>query len=153
MKKRTQQEWDEWLDEFSRGANQEAWRGIMCLLRWVEIREENGHPVPFFLRAMEGDIFHSPLLRRLLEGKEPLKHPPPEANGQPWYELAETGRGVARNVRPWEWAPEHKIAIDDGIWTILEKRSDAEYVVAYRQGGEPYRLTKRSENEWLLERV
>jgi hypothetical protein len=153
MKKRSPQEWHEWLEEFSRGDNTEAWRGIMCLLRWVEIREENGHPVPFYLRAMEGDIFHSPLLRRLLGGKEPLPAPPPEANGKPWYELIETGRGVARNVRLWEWAPELKISIDDGIWTIVEKRSETEYLVAYRQGGESYRLTKRAEGEWILERI
>src|SRR5262249_3180515 len=104
-KKRTPEEWLEWLNEFSRGANREAWRGIMCLLRWVEIREENGHPVPPYMRAIEGDLFHSPLLRRLLDGKEPLPCPPPERKGQPWYELLETGRGVAKVVAPWQWAP------------------------------------------------
>jgi hypothetical protein len=151
--KRSPEEWVQWLDEFSRGSNREAWRGIMCLLRWIAIREENGHPVPPYLSAMEGDLFHSPLLRRLIEGKDPLPQPPPESCGEPWYELVETGRGIASDVRPWRWAPDEKIAIDNGIWTILEKCSETEYVVAYRSGGEPYRLTKRPEGDWLLERM
>jgi hypothetical protein len=151
-KKRTREEWEAWLDEFCRGSNREAWRGIMCLLRWVEIREENGHPVPPYLRAIEGDLYHSPLLRRLIDGKEPLPTPPPEHHGQPWYELLESGRGVATEVVPWRWAPDQKISIDEGIWTIVEKRSDCEYLVSYRVGGELYRLSQVADRNWLLER-
>src|SRR5205823_813159 len=71
MMSRTAQEWQQWLTDFSRGQNPEAWRGIMCFLRWMQIRADNGHPIPNFLPAMEGDIYHSHLLRRMLDGKEP----------------------------------------------------------------------------------
>lgn len=153
MTKRTAEEWKRWLSEFSRGENPEAWRGIMCFLRWIQIRADNGHPVPNFLMGLEGDIYYSHLLRRLLEGKEPLSYPPPESNGAGWYDLLETGRGTARDVRPWEWAPDHKIAINQGIWTILEKRSDTDYVITYRPNGEAFHLTKQPDGDWLLERV
>ena len=140
MTRRTSDEWQQWLAEFSRGDHPEAWRGIMCFLRWIQIRAENGHPIPNFLPAMEGDIFHSHLLRRMLSGKEPLDAPPPENFGHPWYELVEDGRGVATEVKPWEWAPEQKISVNQGIWTILEKKSETEYVVTYRLNPAAYRL-------------
>jgi hypothetical protein len=153
MTRRTADEWQAWLAEFSHGEQPEAWRGIMCFLRWIQIRAENGHPIPNFLPAMEGDIFHSHLLRRMLAGKDPLDAPPPENFGQPWYELVETGRGVATEVKPWEWAPEQKISVNQGIWTILEKKSDAEYVVTYRLNPAAFRLSKQPDGHWLLERL
>jgi hypothetical protein len=153
MTRRTGDDWNRWLAEFSRGEQTEAWRGIMCFLRWMQIRAENGHPIPNFLPAMEGDIFHSHLLRRMLAGKDPLDAPPPESFGQPWYELVENGRGIATEVKPWEWAPEQKISINQGIWTILEKKSDADYVVTYRLNPVAYRLTQQGDGNWLLERV
>ena len=152
MTSRTNDEWQKWLSEFSRGNHSEAWRGIMCFLRWIQIRAENGHSIPNFLPAMEGDIFHSHLLRRMLGGKEPLDAPPPETFGQPWYELVETGRGVATEVTPWEWAPEQKISVNQGIWTILEKKSDTEYRVTYRLNPAAYHLSKQADGNWLLER-
>ena len=153
MNRRTADDWQSWLAEFSRGENAEAWRGIMCFLRWIQIRADNGHPIPNFLPAMEGDIFHSHLLRRMLVGKDPLEAPPPESFGQPWYDLVETGRGVATEVQPWEWAPEQKISINQGIWTIVEKKSDAEYLVTYRLNPAPYRLAKQADGGWVVERV
>jgi hypothetical protein len=153
MSRRTAQEWQKWLEDFSRGENPEAWRGIMCFLRWIQIRADNGHPIPNLLPAMEGDIYHSHLLRRMLGGKEPLEAPPPENFGQPWYALVETGRGTATEVKPWEWAPEQKISINQGIWTILEKKSDGEYLVTYRLNPATYRLTRQGDGTWHLERV
>ena len=152
MTRRSAQDWQQWLADFSRGQNPEAWRGIVCFLRWMQIRAENGHPIPNFLPAMEGDIFHSHLLRRLLDGKEPLDAPPPENFGQPWYDLVENGQGSPTEVKPWEWAPEQKIAVNRGIWTILEKKSDDEYVVTYRLNPAAYRL-RREDGNWHLERV
>lgn len=146
-------DWQRWLEEFSKGNNEEAWRGIMCFLRWIQIRALNGHAIPNFLPALEGDLFHSELLRRMLAGKEPLRHPPPESFGQAWYELLETGRADGVEVRQWEWAPDVKIAINQGIWTILEKKSESELIVTYRQGGESFRLRQRADGSWLLERI
>lgn len=153
MTRRTAEDWDRWLAEFSRGENPEAWRGIMCFFRWLQIRAEHGHPSPNFLPALEGDIWHSHLLRRLLAGKDPLDAPPPESFGEPWYELVETGRGTAAEVKPWEWAPDQKISVNRGIWTILEKRSDGEYVVTYRANSDAYRLSRQPDGQWLLERI
>jgi hypothetical protein len=153
MNRRSSDDWQQWLDDYSRGENTEAWRGIMCFLRWVQIRSENGHPIPQFLPAIEGDIYHSHLLRRMLSGKEPLEAPPPESFGQPWYELIETGRGIATEVAPWEWAPEQKISINQGIWSIIEKRSEAEYLITYRLNPATYRLTKGKESEWVVEKT
>ncbi len=153
MTRRTVAEWEDWLTEFSRGENLEAWRGIMCFLRWIQIRAENGHPIPNFLPAMEGDIFHSHLLRRMLAGKGPLEAPPPESFGQPWYDLVEAGKGIATEVQPWEWAPDQKISINQGIWTIIEKKSDAEYIVTYRLNPMSYRLSRQSDDSWLLEQM
>lgn len=153
MNRRTADEWQAWLSEFSRGQNSEAWRGIMCFFRWIQIRAENGHPIPNFLPAMEGDIFHSHLLRRMLSGKEPLESPPPESFGQPWYELVENGHGIASEVKPWEWAPDQKISVNQGIWTIIEKKSDDEYVVNYRLNPASYRLCKQADGTWLLTRI
>jgi hypothetical protein len=153
MTSRTTEDWQQWLAEFSRGESPEAWRGIMCFLRWLQIKAENGHPIPDFLPAMEGDIYHSHLLRRLLGGKEPLPAPPPESFGQPWYDLVESGRGTPTEVKPWEWAPEQKISVNRGIWTILEKKSETEYVVTYRLNPAAYHLSQKLDGTWVLERM
>jgi hypothetical protein len=153
MNRRSGDEWQQWLEEYSQGHNVEAWRGIMCLLRWIQIRSENGHPIPNFLVAMEGDIYHSHLLRRMLEGKEPLETPPPESFGQPWYELVETGRAIAKEVKQWEWAPDQKISVNQGIWTIIQKISDNEYIVTYRLNPSTYKLSKQNDDSWLIVRL
>lgn len=153
MLHRTPEDWQRWLDEFSKGESHEAWRGIMCFLRWIQVRAQNGHAIPNFLPGLEEDIFHSHLLRRLLAGKEPLAFPPPESFGTAWYELLETGRADNVKVRRWEWAPNAKIAVNDGIWTIVIKNSEEDYTVTYRQGGEVFRLWKNDEGIWNLERV
>ena len=88
-----------------------------------------------------------------MDGKDPLDAPPPESFGEPWYELVETGRGTATEVKPWEWAPDQKISVNRGIWTILERRSDTEYVITYRHNPDTYRLSKQSDGTWLVERV
>ncbi|MCE9533687.1 MAG: hypothetical protein K8T89_21555 [Planctomycetes bacterium] len=151
MLDRTPEDWNRWLEEFSANIDREGWRGIQCFLRWIQVRAQNGHTVPDFLPGLEGDIFHSMLLRRLLSGKDPLPFPPPESFGKAWYELIETGQAEGVEVRPWEWAPEVKIAINQGIWTILEKTSDTDVVVTYREGGERFRLSKRGDGTWGME--
>jgi hypothetical protein len=65
----------------------------------------------------------------------------------------ETGRGVPTEVKPWEWAPEQKISINRGIWTILEKQSETDFTVTYRLNQATYRLHKDAEGAWALERV
>ena len=58
---------------------------IGCLLRWLEIRTENGKPFPQSAAQLSVDIDHSSLLSRLLSGKEPLPEPPPLRYGYPDY--------------------------------------------------------------------
>jgi hypothetical protein len=58
----------------------EAWRGIGCLLRWLEIvsREKSASFVKSVFDDLERLVIHvdhSSLLRRLLHGKEPLPRP------------------------------------------------------------------------------
>ena len=149
---RSPDDWNRWLEEFSQGENCEAWRGIMCFLRWIQVRAQNGHAVPDFLPGIEADLFQSMLIRRLLDGKEPFEHPPPESFGKGWYDLIESGQADNVNVRRWEWAPDVKIAINDDVWTILERRSTTEYVVTYRDGGELFRLSQRPDGSWKMAR-
>jgi len=153
MLERTADDWREWLSEFSQGNQTEAWRGIMCFLRWIQIRAQNGHAIPNFLPALEGDLYHSELLRRLLAGSEPLPAPPPESFGRAWYALIETGHAEGVEVKPWEWAPDVKISINQGIWTIMEKRSDADMLVTFRQGGEVFRLHCEADGRWRLRKA
>ncbi len=152
MLDRSSEDWDLWLDEVSQERSREAWRGIMCFLRWIQVRALNGHAVPGFLPGLEDDMLHSMLLRRLLDRKEPLLHPPPESFGKGWYELLELGKADNVSVRRWEWSPDQKIAINDGVWTILERRGETEYVVTYRDGGERFRLSQRKDGSWAIER-
>ena len=137
MTRRTPDEWQQWLSEFAQGQNVEAWRGIMCFLRWIQIRAENGHPVPNFLEAMEGDIFHSHLLRRMIAGKDPLGAPPPESFGQPWYEVVERGRGT-RPRQALGMGPDQKISVNEGSDDPREEVG--EYVVTYRLNPGVFRL-------------
>lgn len=57
---------------------------IEKMSEWVRILNENGHGSP-----TGADVDHSALLRRLLEGKEAFKNPPPKMFAYPNYKLAE----------------------------------------------------------------
>ncbi|QVL30641.1 hypothetical protein KIH39_17505 [Telmatocola sphagniphila] len=151
MSKRSASEWELWERQLAQEGYEEAWRGIQCFFRWIEIRAENGHAVPSFLVGLEEDVKHSSLLRRLISGKEPLPEAPPESFGQPWYELIENGRAIATEVEPWEWAPEKKLTINKGVWTIVEKINEADYLVCFREPGDRFRIS-RERDHWLISR-
>ncbi len=152
MNTRSAAQWHQWLDELSRGSNDEAWRGIQCFFRWIEIRAQNGHAVPSFLEGLENDLRHSGLLRRLISGKEPLPEAPPESFGQPWYELIENGEAIAEDVLPWEWEPDKKLRINKGVWTISERIGNDEYIVYWRKPEELFRVAK-AEGVWTIRRA
>ncbi|MCX7666573.1 MAG: hypothetical protein N2112_13630 [Gemmataceae bacterium] len=151
MRRRSPEEWRDWVAEFSQGQYTEAWRGIMCFLRWVQIRTDNGYPVPTNYEALEGDLYHSHLLRRMLAGKDPLLNPPPESFGYPWYELAEQGHAEPTEVRPWEYA-EDKLLINQAVWNIIEKKSDNEYILSYK-ADPTYYLLKKNDDKWRIIRL
>lgn len=112
---------------------------IDCLLRWLRVREEAGHPFPQSLRQLEADIAHSALLTRLLEGKDPLPEPPPRAMAYPWYELIEKGRAEAYEVFELTGGVEEGsgyqvLVVDQYPWKIVKKVSEDEYLVTYDEG-------------------
>jgi hypothetical protein len=153
MNHRSSTDWDAWLETIEPSASQaEAWRGIQCFFRWIELRAMNGHAVPSFLLGLEEDVKHSSLLRRLIDGKEPFPLAPPESYKQPWYELMENGQAIAREVAPWPWDAHHKLEINKGIWTILKRFSDVEYIVAYRETQVPYHLIRAGQN-WHIRKL
>jgi len=113
---------------------------IQCLLRWLEVREAEGHPFPDSVRKLKEDIDHSALLGRLLSGQEPLDDPPPKTMAYPWYEIIEKGKGEPSQV--WEAQSDlvsalgfKAIIIDGYPWRILEKVSEEEYLVTYGKNG------------------
>lgn len=74
--------------------DEEVQRIISIIARWLYIREFHESPsgTPwaqydhgFAMRQMRADVDHSALLRRLLEGKEPLDEPPPKLYSYPVY--------------------------------------------------------------------
>jgi hypothetical protein len=144
--------WDRWLIHHSRGVHHEAWRGVVCVLRWLAIREDNNIPPPGRFHHLEDDVVHSSLLRRLIEGKEPLPEAPPESFGQPWYELME--KGFARNLRVSElrWGRGSHLIINHGLWQVVREESPESCIVTHRRNGQPYRL-KREAEEWTLQRL
>jgi hypothetical protein len=162
-------DWDGWLEHLVAGWAEEpidaqAWRGVVSLLRWLDcVRRENGPAVMKELcrnpQQMRIDIEHSALLRRLLQGKEPLSHPPPLTCGYPWYELIERGEGTAFEVQecPAEDGIPHLIINQNGQWRILQKVGAQEWIVAYREDGEKFRVwkdpTSREFRCWRLKRL
>jgi len=143
---------EQW-DKFLASRPEPEWQGVVVFLRWLECQEKGGKERPGTFNRFLVNASHSALLRRLIDGKEPFEHPPPLNRSYPWYELMETGKATASDVREYGNAtsPPVKIGINSGMWLILDKRSDDEYIVTYREGGEPYLLQRRG--EWTIERI
>ncbi len=144
--------WVRWMYHQSQGQDLEAWRGVMCVLRWLAIRERNNIPPAGRVFQLEDDIVHSKLLRRLIEGKEPLPDPPPDSFGNPWYELGETGESEAVEVQEILWAEQHYVLINQSIWKVVERVSEIERRVQYQDQTTIYRLTQTDDRRWRLQR-
>jgi hypothetical protein len=67
-------------------------RILDCVAKWLDIKNKYRGDV-----TTGPDVQHSALLRRLLEGKEPLPEPPPLMNSYPDYNAVE---GTAP-LHPW----------------------------------------------------
>ena len=144
--------WDSWINQQSNGLNQEAWRGVMCVLRWLAIRESNSIPPPGRFHHLEDDISHSALLRRLIDGKDPLPDPPPESFGQPWYELVEIGTSANVSVSEIDWGRGTHLIINQALWKVIRQENEDSCLVTHRRGGSLYRL-ERLKDGWRLSRV
>ena len=113
-------EWNQWSR--SSATETRAKPGVASCVSWLDPDSRRERPLhPQFSAGNGRDIFIA-ISRRMLAGKDPSA-PAARTFGQPWYDLVEHGRGIATEVKQWEWAPEQKIAINRGIWTILEKNS------------------------------
>ena len=105
------------------------------LIKWLEIREENGRAFPSNLTQLRCDMDHSALLQRLVEGDEPLPEPPPRAFSYPWYELLE--KGVDHPFEVNEMGPgnsifnEPTLVIDQSPWKIIQKLGPEAWIAAY----------------------
>lgn len=131
-------------------------KDIEKLLKWLEIREENGIEFPSSLSSLKIDIDHSALLQRLLEGKDPLPIPPPRSFSYPWYDLIE--KGEAHPCEVWEMPPglNHEdfpmLVIDQFAgWKVLEKISDTEWVATHSYGDR--KNPKWAEGKWRVYQI
>jgi len=113
---------------------------IICFNKWLWIREkwEESEFPPRSLTQIGIDAEHSSLLRRLLEGKEPLEYPPPRSFSYPNYSLAENDDWHTSeffihkeddNIRGYPL-----IAINQMTWRIeKEIEPDKKFILSYRE--------------------
>jgi hypothetical protein len=113
-----------------------------CFIEWLEIRNKweqigktgntfsTGHDLSGLtvlnLNDLRADIWHSALLHRLLEGKEPLEFPPPLAMSYPNYELAETGTETYHNTEYYHSfffsdIIKNCLVIEQAVWHIVSE--------------------------------
>lgn len=129
-------------------------KDIEKLLQWLQVREQNGIPFPSDLIQLWMDISHSSLLRRLLDGKEPLLEAPPLSYSYPWYYLVENGKSESNDVHPLDWQVQNEksgevyqsgtyLCINQSLWRVLQKISDDEYICTY----------ENSKSTWKVERI
>lgn len=129
-------------------------KDIDALVRWLNIRAQHGYEFSRDQYQFFADIDHSALLRRLLEGKEPLPEPPPRSFSYPWYSVIEDGEGSPIEV--WESPPKlfrdyPALIIDQFDWKILEKISDTEWIATYAYGrGDK---VKWAEGKWRIYQI
>ena len=77
--------------------NPRLW-SAQCIIDWLKIREQEGHPFPTDVSDFAVQMDHSALLRRLMEGKLALPDAPPLSFSNPWYDLAERGHAIPYEV-------------------------------------------------------
>jgi len=145
-------EWERWLTFMSDGKHRDVWRGVMCVLRWLAIREAEGIMPPGRVDDLENDMAFSCLLKRLVGGQEPYPVAPPGSFGQPWYELIDSGEAHDLEVSKIPVNDGQHVVINESLWTVVNRFDDGGLEVAYHERGERFRL-KRDEDHWYLQRV
>lgn len=111
---------------------------LRCVDRWLDIRNEYIPSTP----ATGADVDHSSLLRRLLNGDEPLPKPPPRRFSYPDYALG-MGEPVAIvEFGKLDWAGYDKniLVIDQAQWLILEERDDGSFLLEWPVSKEHFEL-------------
>lgn len=64
---------------------------IQILIKWLEIKKLYSSDFPDSLDSLKLSVHKSSLLKRMLDGKDPLPLPPPLYYSHPWYSLIENG--------------------------------------------------------------
>lgn len=140
---------------------QEAHDIARKISQWMQIRVENGQREIHDARDFEIQADHSlrgGLLGRLLiDGKEPLPHPPPVSFSRPWYGLIEKERTVLDGDFVGPELDGDRILVCQAVWKILHRVGE-NYVVAWHpdEDGEApwgrWKLEKIPEG-WKLEKM
>lgn len=125
---------------------------IETLLRWLEIRKEQGQELSS-LEELRENIYHSSLLKRLLEGKPPLPEPPPKSFGYPNYELVETGYCEPYSVFEIQKGKQTKIVIDQAPYNLVKKVSDSEWIVLWPTMPCVWWRVWFQENNWKMQKI
>ena len=126
---------------------------VKCFLQWLHIREQNGQPLPGSSFQLSLDAWHSALLQRLLEGLPAYPVAPPLTEGEPWYELFESGSAICSDVTFAEDG--HTAYIQGSPWQIVSQRDDA-CLVTYAQTAPLFQLSPvrgTRYDTWQLRRV
>lgn len=104
---------------------------IDIFFRWLQIREDNGYGRNLTLSQLRADADHSSLLKRLLQGEEPLPEAPPRSFSYPWCRLILDGVGHPFEVYESELFP-GMLGIDQSTWVILERPAENTWIVTYK---------------------
>ncbi len=128
---------------------------LEAVCRWIEAAAAAGVDVfqggPTQFRA---NMWHSSLLARLLQGKEPLPEPPPLAYSYPNYSLAEGEECVVGCAAVWTVASLKKaeeleaksstLTIDQSVWEVVEQPNPDEAIVRWPGQSALYALRRRA---------
>ena len=154
----------------------DAERALHVFYTWLSLREKNGLDWPYSSNKMAVNMSHSALLRRMLDGKDPLPEAPPKRWSYPWYELIESGRAEPKEV--WECDENYaviplgepspagaRLIIDQHAWEIIERQGPNKWIVAYMTPDLPKLAQERAsdprswvrhlrvhESRWLVHR-
>lgn len=130
---------------------------IKILLEWLEIKKTYSSDFPTSLENLKLNIMKSSLLKRMLEGKEPLHLPPPTSYSHPWYSLIEDGSSVIRFEEfffPEGWQKEfynyEYVMIRQTAWEVLSVENNI-YKITYHY--QCFGNDARSLDEWSFSKI
>ena len=87
----------------------------------------------FFEETLRINLDHSALIYWILEGNEPLEHPPPKYMSRPWHSLIAEGEGELLDP-PRQFFDDVWVIGQDTKWRLLEER-ESSWVLEYPNHG------------------
>jgi len=101
---------------------------IVAVVKWIKTAREARENIAWL--PMATDVVHSALLKRIMDGGEPLPYAPPIAFSYPWYDLydkpTEDHLAVEVHIRN-----QFEIVINHVVWKAHEEEKDMHYTVMY----------------------